>query len=113
VSVAATVDPAFEASLDDFPRFRGIIRVGKPGLDKHVLENAGQAHDVAEKVIEGIRSARNRYRQVGCVHLFMSVPVGLAMMIGQLLNTFGLVQTYEHIPVEERYRPALLLYPAG
>ena len=113
VSVASNVEMAFEASLDALPPFRGVVHVAKSGSDKHVLENAGQAHDVAQIVIEGIRNARNRYRQVGCVHLFMAVPVGLAMMIGQLLNIFGLVQTYEHIPVEGRYKPALLLYPAG
>jgi len=28
----------------------------------------------------------------------MVVPVGLAVLIGQQLNTFGNVQTYEHIP---------------
>jgi hypothetical protein len=115
VSVAANVETAFEASLDDLPAFRGVVHVTKPGFDKHVLENAGQAHDVAQIVIEGMRNARNRYRQVGCIHLFMSVPVGLAMMIGQLLNTFGLVQTYEHIPNDGVgcYRPAMLLYPSG
>jgi hypothetical protein len=45
----------------------------------------------------------------------MAVPVGLAMLIGQLLNTFGRVQTYEHIPTDAVgiYRPAALLLPAG
>jgi hypothetical protein len=113
VSVAANAEPAFEATLDNLPPFRGIVRIAKPGGNKHVLENAGQARDVAEVVIDGIRSARNRYGRVGCVHLFMSVPVGLAMMIGQLLNTLGLVQTYEYIAMDGQYSPALLLYPAG
>jgi len=113
VSVAANAEPAFEATLDNLPPLRGIVRIAKAGGDKHVLENAAQARDVAEVVIDGIRRARNRYRQVGCVHLFMSVPVGLAMMIGQLLNTLGLVQTYEYIAMDGQYSPALLLYPAG
>ena len=30
----------------------------------------------------------------------MAVPAGLAMLIGQLLNTLGPVQTYEHIQVD-------------
>ena len=40
-----------------------------------------------------------------------SVPVGLAMLIGQLLNTLGPVQTYEHIQVDAIgvYEPAAVL----
>jgi hypothetical protein len=43
----------------------------------------------------------------------MAVLVGLAMMIDQLLNTFGPVQTYEHIPTDAVgiYRSAALLNP--
>jgi hypothetical protein len=37
------------------------------------------------------------------------------MLIGQLLNTFGLVQTYEHMPVDGVgiYHPAALLRPSS
>ena len=47
------------------------------------------------------------------MHLFMAVPAGLAVLIGQLLNTFGSVQTYEHVTVDGsgQYRPAALLRP--
>jgi hypothetical protein len=40
-------------------------------------------------------------------------PDGLAMLIGQLLNTFGSVQTYEHVTVDGsgQYHPAALLRP--
>jgi hypothetical protein len=52
---------------------------------------------------------------MGTVHLFMAVPVGLAMLIGQGLNTFGDVQTYEHIPVDGVgcYRPAARVTPSA
>jgi hypothetical protein len=35
------------------------------------------------------------------------------MLIGQLLNTFGAVQAYEHVTVDGsgQYRPAALLRP--
>jgi hypothetical protein len=42
----------------------------------------------------------------GKVHLmprdreWLALPAGLAMLIGQLLNTLGPVQTYEHISTE-------------
>ena len=43
-----------------------------------------------------------------------AVPAGLAMLIGQMLNTFGTVQTYEHAPTDAvgRYVPATQLAPA-
>ena len=61
-----------------------------------------------------MRTARREYGNIGTTHLFMAVPAGLAMLIGQLLNTFGgLVQTYEHVTVDGsgQYRPAALLRP--
>ena len=53
---------------------------------------------MARQVVEAARNARQQYHVRGQVHLFMAIPVGLAMLIGQLLNTLGQVQTYEHIP---------------
>jgi hypothetical protein len=47
-----------------------------------------------------MRTARREYGNIGTVHLFMAAPAGLAMLIGQLLNTFGAVQTYEHVTVD-------------
>ena len=41
---------------------------------------------------EGALDPRDRER--------WAVPAGLAMLIGQLLNTLGPVQTYEHISTE-------------
>ena len=56
----------------------------------------------------------------GKVHLmprdreWWAVPAGLAMLIGQLLNTLGPVQTYEHISTEGVgvYVPSSLLTPS-
>jgi hypothetical protein len=43
----------------------------------------------------------------------MAAPAGLAVLIGQLLNTFGSVQTYEHVTIDGsgQYKPAALLRP--
>jgi hypothetical protein len=57
-----------------------------------------------------------RCRPLGLpVHVFLSVPAGLAVMIGQMLNTFGPVQTYEHVPRDavRVYEPAALLQPSA
>jgi hypothetical protein len=43
---------------------------------------------------------RREYGNIGTVHLFMAAPAGRAMLVGQLLNTFGAVQTYEHVTVD-------------
>jgi len=115
VSVAANVEFAFAASKKDLPRFRAITTVTKEGQPPHDILTPGQAVDVAYVVVEGIRRARDEYRPIDTIHLFMAVPVGLAMMIGQLLNTLGPVQTYEHIPIDATgcYRKAALINPSG
>ena len=65
--------------------------------------------------LEGeIRKALHGYPEITCVHLFMAVPVGLAMMIGQLLNNVPSVQTYELVADDggKVYRPAVRLRPS-
>jgi hypothetical protein len=114
VSVAADADAAFAASRDDLEPFRAVVRVFKPGREKHDVTSPEQARDVAESVSIAIRDARLKYRPSGIVHLFVAAPVGLAMMIGQKLNTLGPVQTYEHIQTDlvGHYHPAALLKPS-
>jgi hypothetical protein len=55
------------------------------------------------------------YGNIGAVHLFMAAPAGLAMLVGQSLNTFGAVHTYEHVSTDGsgRYRRAALLRPCA
>ena len=79
-------------------------------LVDNVLANAAEAVDMAWTVVEGMRKARQDYGAAGTVHLFMAAPAGVAMMIGQLLNTFKMVQTYEY--VQGTYQPAALLTPS-
>lgn len=101
VSVAENVEPAFsQTPKGALPAFRAITRIYHPDQRRFDITSAGQAVDIAAMVIEAIRVAREGYRPVRTIHLFMAVPVGLAMLIGQGLNTFGDVQTYEHIPAD-------------
>jgi hypothetical protein len=115
VSVAANVEFAFAASKRDLPHFRAITAITKEGHPPHDILTPSQAVDVAYVVVEGIRRARDEYRPIDVIHLFMAVPVGLAMMIGQLLNTLGPVQTYEHIPTDATgcYRKSALINPSA
>jgi hypothetical protein len=81
-----------------------------PGRDDQLWTLAQPKEDAGFKpqIISKDPSARDIV-----AHLFMAVPAGLAMLIGQLLNTFGSVQTYEHVTVDGsgQYRPAALLRP--
>jgi SMODS-associated and fused to various effectors sensor domain len=116
VSVSEDVEPAFAQTPNTtLPAFRAITRVYHPNQRRFDITSSGQAVDIALTVTEAIRSARDRYRPLGTIHLFMSVPLGVAMLIGQLLNTFGFVQTYEHIPTDSVgvYHPAALLRPSA
>jgi hypothetical protein len=114
VSVASDVVPAFSASRPSLPAFRGLVVVERPGAYPHDLETPGQALDLVRTVIETLKRARDELQPRGTVHLFLSVPAGVAMMIGQCLNTVGPVQTYEHVTPDAIgvYRPAALLSPS-
>jgi hypothetical protein len=100
VSVSENVAVAVMASRSELPPFRAVIAVERDGAPPHDLVSPGQAQDVALKTVAAIREARISYSGVERVHLFVAAPVGLAVMIGQLLNTLGPVQTYEHVPTD-------------
>ena len=98
VSVNSDVTGALAASKHQLPLFRAYVHVKRQrNSTKTVIETPEQARHLADLVIEAARNARTDYDITGSVHLFMAVPAGLAMLIGQLLNTLGMVQTYEHI----------------
>lgn len=50
-----------------------------------------------------------------CPHLFLACPVGLAVLIGQLVNALGPVVLYEHDDSDAigTYRREVRLPPAG
>ncbi|HEY2740165.1 MAG TPA: SAVED domain-containing protein [Thermoanaerobaculia bacterium] len=111
LSVTESVDGAFQRSMADLPPFRAVCRVSKAGKLPHSILSPGQAVDVARTVIESIKEARRDHPEIQRVHLLMAGPAGIALMIGQLLNTLGAVQTYELVggTAGGHYRPAALL----
>jgi hypothetical protein len=115
VSVADNVEPVFASHLKNLPPLRAVVHIARQGKFPHLISSPAQATDVAYVVQDGIRTARRDYGNIGTVHLFMAVPAGLAFLIGQLLNTFGAIQTYEHLNVDGsgEYRPAALLRPSA
>ena len=112
VSVNNDVSSAVAASANTTGPMRAYIHIKRDdSAQSATLESPGQASDLVHRVIDEVRKARLEYAINGRIHLFAAVPAGLTMMIGQLLNTLGPVQTYEHIPsdVIGRYQPAALL----
>jgi hypothetical protein len=112
--VSATTDVT-----DDFNRsrqglsLRAVVHVSPPAPRPSRLHlGASEARDLACMAIDALRAAWSKYGTRGTVHLFLAVPAGVAFMIGQQLNTFGNVQTYEHIPGSIPYQPAALLRPS-
>jgi hypothetical protein len=115
VSVADTTEPLFAKFQNELPPLRGVVHVTKPGKYPHMIGSPGVASDIAAKVQDGVREARRSYGNIGTVHLFLAAPAGLAVLVGQLLNTFGAVQTYEHVPADGTgiYRAAAFLRPCA
>jgi hypothetical protein len=115
VSVASNVEPAFAASRPHLPTFRGLVVVTKAGAYPHDIDTPGKAVDIVRIISQALRQARDTLQPRGAVHLFLAVPAGLAVMIGQALNTFGPVQTYEHVGTDAVgvYQPAVLLAPSA
>jgi hypothetical protein len=113
VSVADNTEPVFAAYQKNLPPLRVLVHITRQGAYPHIIRTPAEATDVALAVQDGMRTARREYGNIGTAHLFMAAPAGLAMLVGQLLNTFGAVQTYEHVTVDGsgQYRPAALLRP--
>lgn len=115
VSINADVRSTFNRVKGDLS-LRAITEVRAPEHQTVDLVSPGEAVDVARKVQAEIYQARSRFGcDFGCVHLFLAVPLGLALLIGQLLNTFPVAQTYELVPAPNGsvYRPAARLRPSG
>ena len=112
VSVNNDVSQAVAASSDETGLFRAYVHIKRTDSPLGaMLDTPGQATDLARKTVAAVREIRIEYRITGRIHLFAAVPAGLSMLVGQLLNTMGPVQTYEHIPTDAtgRYKMAALL----
>jgi len=66
---------------------------------------------LARTVAEEIRRVRTEHPYATRTHIFLSGPLGLAVLIGQQLNGLGQVQTYEHIQGEPTRRVRVIHHP--
>lgn len=110
LSVSQDVEPAFGKSRATLPTFRAAVNVRPPGepFEGLAIETPGQAVQIVDRTVEAIRQARAELGTTS-VHIFATIPVGLAVLLGQRLNTLGPVQTYEHDPATGTYSPEVLL----
>jgi hypothetical protein len=97
---AALAFPLLGGSEGTAGQFDASCLLARPGAYRRLIKTPGQASDAALAFQRGTRTARLEYRNIGAAHLFMAVAAGIAMMIGQLLNRFSAVQTYEHVTVD-------------
>lgn len=113
VSIADDTEPLFAAYHKKLPALRALVHIRRPGEYPNIIASPSQATDIAFVIQDGLRTARREYGNLRTVHMFMAAPAGLAVLVGQLLNTFGAVQTYEHVSTDgsECYQPAALLRP--
>ena len=109
-SLNRSVEPTVAKSVS-VSQFR--VTVEAKWNDASPMLTPGQGTGVARELMRQVRRARDEYDAVGNLHLFLAVPASVAFMIGQQLNTFGRVQTYEHIAESDIYQPAILLSPSG
>jgi hypothetical protein len=102
---ATTGLPSMRASIEVVPSAGG-----RPGP-----LTAGGALELAHAIAQAVRTARAEYRGVRQIHLFFACPVGLAIIVGQLLNAVGPMTVYEYIDDDAigHYVPELRLPPSG
>lgn len=113
VSAAHPVETAFGNTLAALPalrELRGVVHIRWPGAATEAAMTPGQGVDIARRVRRELSQARDRWRvRGGAVHVFISAPAGLAVLIGQQLNTFDPIIVYEHLEDSNTYAPALTL----
>jgi hypothetical protein len=97
-------------------RLRAVVSLApaEPDWSGRLQLGPGEAVDVAHIAINELRHAMSTFKVRGTMHLILAVPVGLAFMLGQLLNTFGAIQTYEHLAGDPKpYHPAARFAPSN
>lgn len=104
----------FNLSSSSFPAFRAKLELHAPDGQHFFLAGPDAAHGLARQIVTEINHARDQHPGIRTVHLFMAVPSGLAVLVGQLLNKLPMVQFYEHVPDAQPgpYQPAFKLNPS-
>ena len=102
VSVSADVERAAAEYLDTASlSARAVLSVELPDgpLQRGQTISPEEGRRIALDAINAARNLRTELRMKRAnLHLFLACPLGLAVLIGQNLNTFGDCVAYEHFP---------------
>lgn len=99
VCVTGDVRSAFDSTFQPSGnlKFGGLIKIRpSDGSARRDIANADEASGLARFIAKEIGEARQRLRTIRRTHLFFNGPVGVAMLLGQLLNAQGPIVCYEH-----------------
>ena len=88
------------------------LDVGFDNCSTSSLHSPDEMHDVARQFCSALTRLLQKTPRASRVHLFMSAPIGLAFLIGTLLNeahTAKPIQTYKFMDAGRGYTPALVI----
>ena len=76
----------------------------KGGTSRYAVSSDSQAVGIADQVLRAIDQLRNE-RNVRTIHLFASIPINLAIILGHYLNACGPIQIYDWDKANRSYLP--------
>jgi SMODS-associated and fused to various effectors sensor domain len=117
VSLRAGVEAAVKRGQDagEIPPFRAMVTVEPREGGELRISTPGEAAGAVQLIDRAMRRAQAEYPTAGEIHLFLAVPAGIAVLLGQKLNAMGPIQLYEHIQTDRigTYVPAVTLHPGA
>jgi hypothetical protein len=114
VSVMHDASLAYGATAG-LPPMRAAVEVDPANGGRRGQLSPSGAVDLANEIADAVRRARAEFQGIRTIHLFLACPVGLAVMIGQLLNAVGPITVYEHDDKDAvgHYRPEVQIPASG
>lgn len=106
LSLTDNVEPEV-GNTATLPEFNTIVEITRPDYDLDITPAEGV--EIASAFQAKVRDQLNRRSNIETIHLFASVPVGLAFLLGQHTNTLPTIQTYALDTSEKlrKYKPAI------
>ena len=122
ISVSADVESAVADYLsrqDWAPRATVAVKLTNGPLGQGEAITARQGLRIVHEAINTVRRQKDDLgMRRANLHVFLAGPLGLAILIGQHLNTFGECVVYEHVPnrtppysAVHRFQPSDFAYP--
>lgn len=106
ISLTDDVEPEV-GNTATLPKFNTIVEITRADYDPDITP--GEGVEIGRVFQTKVREQLNRRSNIDTIHLFASVPVGLAFLLGQHTNTLPTIQTYMLDTSEEprQYKPAI------